>query len=183
MIGLRVHVPVLCAAVLVAFLTAGASWLAATAIFAVSFAGIDGLVVFVLRSRLRNIEREAIEFEKRAYSGTMDEARAKALAIFSESRGCRAVARTSSEPDRGLPVTVFEVFDKYERVVFHDGDILVLGSIDRGFIHVGKTFDGSDLLVRLADEGLFESDDAAQPTEGSRPTYPSILHWVANNAE
>ena len=179
----QIHASLLCAAALIAYLTARGSWPMMVLVFGACFIGTEGVVNLLLGRRRQSLRREANDFERAVNSRTLDQARSAAFEALSEAKRCRPTARSGSESLMGLPISLREVFGKYDRVVFTSGDLLELGSRDGGFIHVGSTFDGGKLLVRDSDGVLFEWDRPGLPDNDARPEYPSLFHWIALSTE
>ena len=61
------------------------------------------------------------------------------------------------------------------------GDVLELGGIRNGFVDVGRSFDGSVLLVRCSDGAMFEFDGEADAVPVGEPDCPSLVSWIAMN--
>jgi hypothetical protein len=176
---LQLHLSLIFAAALAAYAVARRNWLAAGLQFVI-FLGIgEASVMFFVRRRLRRIQEEAEGFRISLDSVNLDEARSRALAALAVSDRCRSVARAEPVSTTELPPTVSDIISRYSRCVFPAGDVLELGSRDRGFVDVGRTYYGARLLVRELDQGLFESEETDLPTSDLRPDYPSLLHWVA----
>jgi hypothetical protein len=176
----QVHLSAVLAAVVVACLVARHDWLTGGLVFLTSLGVIEGCIMFLLNWRLRKIRQEEQDFRSSLESTSLDQARLSALAVLP---GLKTVARPVSELVPELPATVLEVFARYSRVVFPAGDFLELGSKERGFVHIGRTFDGAALIIREADEALFEWEGPDLPTMGARPDYPSVFHWIVRTAE
>lgn len=174
------HLSAVLAAAMVAFIVARNDWLTGGLVFVVSLGVIEGCVMFLLNWRQRKIRQEEQEFRSSLESISLDGARSKALAVLP---ALKTVVRQDSELPRELPATALEVFARYSRVVFPAGDFLELGSKERGFVRIGRTFDGAVLIIREGDEALFEWEGSDLPTTGARPDYPSVFHWIVRTAE
>jgi len=110
---------------------------------------------------------------------TLDQARSRAFAILERSAH---ILRSGPPRDQTLPPAVREVFTAYDKVTFMLGDILELGGQQQGLVEVGTTSDGTHLLVRHEDGGLFEWDDGVVPSSCATPDLPSLFHWIASQA-
>ncbi len=180
--SLQIHLSALLGAALVAYLTARGIGVTTVAVFVVCLLVIDGGVMFFLKQRVHKLRQEGEDFQRSLESVTLDEARSKALEALAKSHHCRPEIQSDSPPME-LPATVSDIFSRYKRVAFRAGDLLELGAKERGFIHVGRTYDGAKLIVREADEGLFESEGPDSLGADARANYPSLLHWIFQTIE
>lgn len=174
-VSMQIHLSAILGSVLVAYLTAHGDWLVGGIIFAICFGLIEGGVMLLLNWRRKGIRQEEQEFRHSLQAMSFSQARSGAFASLAN---LKSVILPTSSPSTAVPAVVRDVFSRYERVVFPAGDVLELGTAERGFVRVGHTFDGAELIVREADGSLFEWDGIDFPGVDAKPDYPSIFHWI-----
>ena len=138
--------------IVVARLTAGGEWSKGLFAFLAGFAIIDGSATFLIARRLRRVGEEGHAFRRSLDALPTEDARLEALSVVA---GLESSANTGAMPSAGVPAAVAEIFSRYQRIVFPGGDRLELGRSERGFIDVGRSFDGPRLLVRESDGALY----------------------------
>ena len=180
--SLQIHLSIVLAAVIVARLSTRNSLLTTGLVFITCLLLLEGIVMGFIKKRLKRIQAEGLAFRFSVESLSLDEAREKALEAIAASVNCKGSSSDSSVVIEA-PNTVKDIFSRYKRITFPAGDLLELGLREEGFIHVGRTYDDAELVVRMSDQGLFESEGHSLPSTDEQPDYPSLLHWIAKRVE
>jgi hypothetical protein len=174
---ITLHLTLVNGSILVAFMAPGGT-LARVVVFTISLIILESVVWVSLGYLGRRQQLAAENIRREIDRISPDEARLRA---YQAVDGWLHVARTDKGLPGSLPPEVVEFFSRYKKAQSPTGDVLELGGIRNGFVDVGRSFDGSLLLVRCSDGAMFEFDGEEDAVPVGEPDCPSLFHWVAMN--